>query len=71
VAGSYFWGIEDVIVPEPGIAVMTLAIRGLVRSGDITRAGIRSENCGRRNVFDGATKATLSRHVSTASNCKR
>ncbi|MCA2219489.1 hypothetical protein [Jidongwangia harbinensis] len=41
--GSYFWGVDDVIVPESGIAVMTTAIRELVRSGDITRAGIRSE----------------------------
>jgi hypothetical protein len=31
-----------VIVPEPGINVMTAAIRELVRSGDITRAGCRS-----------------------------
>ncbi|MCA2216316.1 hypothetical protein [Jidongwangia harbinensis] len=43
--GSYFWGVDDVIVPESGIAVMTAAIRELVRSGDITRAGIRCESC--------------------------
>jgi hypothetical protein len=32
-----------VIVPEPGITVMTDAVRELVRSGDITRAGGRSD----------------------------
>ncbi|OJF10423.1 hypothetical protein [Couchioplanes caeruleus] len=41
--GSYFYGVDAVIVPAPGIAVMTAAIRELVRSGDITSAGIRSE----------------------------
>jgi len=40
--GSYFWTSDHVIVPEPGINVMTAAIRELVRSGDITRAGCRS-----------------------------
>jgi hypothetical protein len=28
-----------VIVPEPGIKVMTAAVRELVRSGDIVRVG--------------------------------
>jgi len=41
--GSYFWGIDTVVVPEPGITAMIAAIRELVRSGDITSAGVRSE----------------------------
>jgi hypothetical protein len=39
--GSYFWAVDQLIVPEPGIAAMTAAIRELVRSGDITNVGIR------------------------------
>ena len=42
--GSYFWVVDQLIVPEPGIPAMTAAIRELVRSGDITRAGIRCED---------------------------
>jgi hypothetical protein len=41
--GSYFWAVDQLIVPEPGISTMTAAIRELVRSGDITSAGIRCE----------------------------
>lgn len=41
--GSYFWGVDDVIVPRPGLPAMTAAIRELVRSGDIERAGVRCE----------------------------
>lgn len=41
--GSYFWGVDTVVVPEAGITAMTSAIRELVRSGDITSAGVRSE----------------------------
>jgi hypothetical protein len=41
--GRYFWGVDDVIVPEPGIAAMTAAIRELVRNGDIKSAGVRSQ----------------------------
>lgn len=37
--GSYFWASDQVIVPQPGITVMTAAIRELVRSGDIVRVG--------------------------------
>jgi hypothetical protein len=33
--GSYFWVVDQVIVPEPGVPVMTAAIRELVRSGDL------------------------------------
>ncbi len=39
--GSYFWGIDDLIVPQPGIPAMVTAIRELVRSNEITAAGIR------------------------------
>ncbi|MFV2088290.1 hypothetical protein [Micromonospora sp. LOL_021] len=39
--GSYFWAVDQLIVPEPGIPAMTAAIRELVRSGDITSAGSR------------------------------
>ena len=42
--GCYFWVVDGVIVPEPGIPAMTAAIRELVRSGDITRAGIRCDD---------------------------
>ncbi|GAA0809606.1 hypothetical protein [Spirilliplanes yamanashiensis] len=41
--GSYFWASGQLIVPEPGIPAMTAAIRELVRSGDITQAGIRCD----------------------------
>lgn len=41
--GSYFWGVDDVIVPRPGLPAMTAAIRELVRSGDLQCAGIRCE----------------------------
>ena len=40
--GSYFRAADQVIVPVPGIAAMTAAIRELVRSGDLSKAGIRS-----------------------------
>jgi hypothetical protein len=33
-----------VIVPEPGVSVMTAAIRELVRSGDLMSVGIRCES---------------------------
>jgi hypothetical protein len=42
--GAYFWGADQLIVPEPGLAAMTAAIRELVRTGDITRAGIRCDD---------------------------
>ena len=41
--GSYFWVADQLIVPEPGVSAMAAAIRELVRSGEITSAGIRSE----------------------------
>ncbi|WP_198950300.1 hypothetical protein [Kineosporia sp. A_224] len=41
--GSYFWCADDVIVPEPGLAAMTAAIRELVRSREIEVAGVRCE----------------------------
>jgi hypothetical protein len=42
--GSYCWAADQLIVPEPGVSAMTTAIRELVRSGDITSAGIRCED---------------------------
>ncbi|MEV4412591.1 hypothetical protein [Catellatospora sp. NPDC049609] len=41
--GSYFWAVDQVIVPEGGIAGMVAAIRELVRSGEITSVGVRCE----------------------------
>jgi hypothetical protein len=38
--GSYFWVVDQLIVPEPGVAAMTAAIRELVRTGEITSVGI-------------------------------
>lgn len=43
-SGSYFWVADQLIVPEPGVAAMTAAIRELVRSGDITDVGIRCDD---------------------------
>ncbi|MEU6205838.1 hypothetical protein ABZ814_19920 [Micromonospora musae] len=42
--GSYFWAADQLIVPEPGVPAMTTAIRELVRSGEIVRAGVRCED---------------------------
>ncbi|MBI5231010.1 MAG: hypothetical protein HY876_02470 [Coriobacteriales bacterium] len=42
--GSYFRGVDDVIVPEPGLAAMTAAIRELVRTGEIEVVGVRCES---------------------------
>jgi hypothetical protein len=42
--GSYFWTVDQLIVPEPGLSAMTTAIRELVRGGDITRVGVRCED---------------------------
>ncbi|MEV6602125.1 hypothetical protein AB0M36_35530 [Actinoplanes sp. NPDC051346] len=42
--GSYFWAVDQLIVPEPGVAAMTTAIRELVRTGDITSVGIRCDD---------------------------
>lgn len=44
--GSYFGGVGQVIVPEPGLLAMTAAIRELVHRGEIERAGIRCEALG-------------------------
>ena len=41
--GSYFWAVDQLIVPEPGASGMTAAIRELVRSGEIASVGIRCE----------------------------
>ncbi|WP_426512947.1 hypothetical protein ACPPVO_21255 [Dactylosporangium sp. McL0621] len=50
--GSYFWAVDQLIVPKAGVAAMTAAIRELVRSGEITSVGIR---CDDRDTSD-ATK---------------
>ncbi|MBQ0896041.1 hypothetical protein KBX37_23590 [Micromonospora sp. U56] len=42
--GSYFWAVDQLIVPVPGVSAMTAAIRELVHTGDITRAGVRCED---------------------------
>ena len=42
--GSYFWAVDQLIVPEPGVSAMTAAIRELVSSGEITSAGIRCDD---------------------------
>ncbi|MFG3712418.1 hypothetical protein ACIBTZ_21010 [Micromonospora sp. NPDC049460] len=42
--GSYFWAVDQLIVPEPGVSAMTTAIRELVRSGEIESVGVRCEN---------------------------
>ncbi|MET7962670.1 hypothetical protein ABZ356_12650 [Micromonospora zamorensis] len=39
--GSYFWAVDQLIVPEPGVSAMTIAIRELVRSGEIESVGVR------------------------------
>ena len=41
--GSYFWGVDQVIVPEPGLPAMIAAIRELVRSGELASVGVRRE----------------------------
>ncbi|MCP3785355.1 hypothetical protein NLX85_18500 [Micromonospora sp. A3M-1-15] len=41
--GSYFWAVDQLIVPEPGVPAMTTAIRELVRSGEIASVGVRCE----------------------------
>src|SRR3954469_36502 len=35
--GSYFWAVDQLIVPEPGVSAMTTAIRELIRGGEIAR----------------------------------
>lgn len=44
--GSYFWAVDQLIVPEPGVPAMTTAIRELVRSGEIASVGVRCEDPG-------------------------
>ncbi|MEU2615184.1 hypothetical protein ABZ570_26930 [Micromonospora sp. NPDC007271] len=39
--GSYFWAVDQLIVPEPGVTAMTNAIRELVRSNELTSAGLQ------------------------------
>jgi len=43
-SGSYFWAVDQLIVPVPGVSAMTAAIRELVHSGDITTVGVRCED---------------------------
>jgi hypothetical protein len=42
--GRYCWAVDQLIVAEPGVSAMTAAIRELVSSGDIMRAGIRCDD---------------------------
>jgi hypothetical protein len=42
-AGSYFWAVDQLIIPEPGLPGMIRAIRELVRTGEITSVGVRWE----------------------------
>ncbi|MGI5182640.1 hypothetical protein ACQEVZ_40935 [Dactylosporangium sp. CA-152071] len=42
--GSYFWAVDQLIVPEPGVSAMTRAIRELVRSGEIAVVGVRCKD---------------------------
>ncbi|BCJ68062.1 hypothetical protein [Polymorphospora rubra] len=44
--GSYFWAVDQLIVPEPGVSAMVTAIRELVRSGAIANVGVRCEEPG-------------------------
>ncbi|MEV8517420.1 hypothetical protein [Dactylosporangium sp. NPDC051484] len=41
--GVYFWAVDQLIVPEPGVRAMTTAIRELVRTGAIASVGVRCE----------------------------
>jgi hypothetical protein len=42
--GSYFWAVDQLIVPGPGVPAMIAAIRELVRSGEIVSVGVRCED---------------------------
>jgi hypothetical protein len=67
--GAYFWLSDQLIVPEPGLAVMTAAIRELVRSGELSSVGIRCEASGRvSRCID--TPATLHLPKSTSALVK-
>jgi len=41
--GRYFWAVDQLIVPAPGVPNMIRAIRELVRTGEIASAGVRRE----------------------------
>lgn len=41
--GSYFWVVDQLVVPEPGNPAMTEAIRKLVRSAEIAAVGGKCE----------------------------
>ncbi|MER5458663.1 hypothetical protein ABT008_28230 [Micromonospora sp. NPDC002389] len=43
-SGSYFWAVDQLIVPEPGVPAMTAAIRELVRRGEIASVGVLCED---------------------------
>ena len=58
--GSYYWAADQLIVPEPGVSAMAAAIRELVRSGDITTAGIRCEDQGQEASDATGSKPTPS-----------
>jgi hypothetical protein len=42
--GSYFWAVDQLIVPQPGLSGMTVAIRELVRSGELASVGVRCDD---------------------------
>lgn len=42
--GSYFWAVDQLIVPEPGLRAMVAAIRTIVDTGEIAYVGVRAEN---------------------------
>ena len=44
IDGGYSSIVDQLVVPEPGIAVMTAAIRELVRNGGIMSVGIRCDD---------------------------
>lgn len=42
--GSYFWAVDQLIVPDPGVPAITTAIRELVRSGEIAGAAAQCKD---------------------------
>lgn len=41
--GTYFWTIDQLIVPEPSLRAMIAAIRAFVDTGDITYVDVRAD----------------------------
>lgn len=40
--GSYFWVVDQLIVPVPGLRAMVTAIREVVRTGELAEVGVPS-----------------------------